>query len=67
MVWVGCAHSETLDATWLYRDGRGWMYMKTSDFPHMWDASTNNWVYYAEQNGQPSLYEYANRRWLTLD
>ena len=28
---------------------------------------TNNWVYYAEQNGQPSLYEYANSGWLTLD
>ena len=36
--------------------------MKTSDFPHLWDASTNNWVYYAEQNGQPRLYEYANKR-----
>lgn len=59
--------SESSDSTWLYRDGRGWIYMKTTDFPHMWDDYTGDWVYYDEYNGQPSLYEYKNDTWVTLD
>ena len=59
--------SESVDSVWLYKVGRGWMYMKTSDFPFMWDASTSDWVYYSMRNSQSSLYEYANTAWVTLD
>ena len=59
--------SISLDSTWLYKYGRGWLYLKISDYPFFWDDKTMNWIYYAEQNGQPSLYEYASGTWKLLD
>ena len=59
--------SISLDSTWLYKYGRGWLYLKISDYPFFWDDQTMNWIYYAEQNGQPSLYEYASGTWKLLD
>ena len=59
--------SISLDSTWLYKYGRGWLYLKISDYPFFWDDKDMNWIYYAEQNGQPSLYEYASGTWKLLD
>ena len=59
--------SETSDSVWLYKVGRGWMYMKITDFPYLWDAKTMYWVYYRENNGQPSLYEYTNTEWVAFE
>ncbi|MDE0820520.1 MAG: hypothetical protein OSA95_05340 [Opitutales bacterium] len=58
---------DDMDSTWLHMEDRGWLFTTQSIFPFLYDASTEGWVYFLEQNGEAAFYEYQTSTWTALD
>ena len=58
---------DDMDSTWLHMEDRGWLFTTQSIFPFLYDASTEGWVYFLEQNGEAAFYEYQTSAWTILD
>jgi hypothetical protein len=57
--WMHATHDETGDL-WLWNQDFGWLWTASGVFPHLFNHTTANWIYFLKrQNGKAYYYDYS--------